>query len=264
MKYRLALVTGASSGIGESLCHLLASKGVDLIITGRNEKKLNEISALLRPQVKVGVIALDLAVEVQRKALIEQIKQLKPDLVINNAGIGLYGEVLSHKTNDQMDILKINGEALLEITIEAAKTLFAARKHGTILNVSSAAAYFIFPTFSVYSASKTFVKEVSESLDYEMKPYGIRVLVSCPGQVETDFKHRAAQGNERTAEDYSSKVMSPMTSEYAAKEIWKQIEDGKTVHVFDWRYRVLIVLSKLIPKSLLSKMLLRHIEKRHN
>lgn len=262
MNFKLALVTGASSGIGEALCHLLASKGIDLVITGRNVNKLNEISQLLRSRVKVGVIALDIADDTQRQTLIEQIHAVKPDLVINNAGIGLYGDALSYETAEQMEILKVNGEAVLEITLESARTLFSAGKQGVILNVGSAAAYFTFPGFAVYAATKEFVKHVSESLDVEMKAFGIRVLVSCPGRVDTMFRMRAAKVEEKPEEEKYG-LQSAMTASFAAQEIWDQIEKQKTVHIFDWRYRLMVGISKLIPKPFLSKKLAKQMEQLH-
>src|SRR5580693_8214964 len=150
---RLALVTGASSGLGKALCHLLAKKGVRLIVTGRNRSKLEELHGLVH--------VADLAQS--RDSLIKLIHEHVPDLVINNAGWGLYGDALSHTTKEQMDILEVNANAVLEISLEAARAMIKAKTEGAIVNIASGAAFFAFPTLAVYAASKAFVGSFSEA-----------------------------------------------------------------------------------------------------
>lgn len=255
-KFTLALVTGASSGIGEALCRLLASKGIELILSGRNQAKLQEIAAGLPTHAEI--IPADLANGATRSKIIEKIQQRVPDLVINNAGFGLYGEALSHSTKDQMEILAVNGNAVLEITLEAARAMINASKKGVILNVSSAAAMQVFPYFAVYSAAKTFVNQFSESLDWETRYHGVRILTSCPGMVATDFPNRAAKRPIGRQSDAHT-----MTAAYAAQEIWHQIETEKPLHIFNWRYRLATFASRyLIPKSWVAHTLRNNIRSR--
>lgn len=253
--FNRALVTGATSGMGEQLCHLLASKGIPLIITGRNEKKLQELSASFKNTIPVNV---DLAKSTERKKLVSVIQEHAPDLVINDAGFGLYGNVLDFTTEEQMEILELNAKALLEISIESARALVKQKKKGTILNIASAAAFFPFPAFSVYAASKSFVKEFSESFDFEVAPLGIRVLCACPGQVNTKFRESAGG---------ASGIISKMTisKEKAVQFIWEQIEKERPiVSIFDWRTRLSVFLSHLAPKSFLKRLLQRNIMNRTN
>lgn len=258
-QFNLALVTGASSGIGEALCELLASKKINLIINGRNVAKLNELAAKLRHNVDVTVLPADLAHSDERAEFIEKIYQFLPDLVINNAGFGLYGEALTYETKTQLEILEVNGNAVLDLTLESARALISANKKGVIMNVSSAAAMQVFPCFAIYAATKVFVNHFSESLDYEMKPYGIRVLASCPGMVETKFRIRA--GGFPTPNQSHPKIMS---ASFAAKEIWHQIERGKSLHVFNWKYRLATFLTRyLLPKKWVADGVRNHIESRH-
>lgn len=252
--YKLALITGATSGIGEALCTLLASKGIPLIITGRNEQKLQDLSTRLK--VPVITCAADLVQPAQRKKVAALIETHIPDLVINNAGAGLYGDVLDFPLQEQMEILEVNANAVLELTIAAAKALKEHQKKGTILNVASAAAFFPFPAFSVYAASKTFVLQFSKSFDVETSPFGIRILCACPGQIDTDFRNRAAKGHPQT------KTSIAISKERAALYIWQQIEKEIPCTIFDFRTRLGVALSRLIPDFLIVKILKRNILKR--
>lgn len=260
--FSLALVTGASSGIGEAVCHLLATKKIDLIISGRNVAKLNAIAVKLRHQIKITVIPADLAEAQGRAKLVETIYQYKPDLVINDAGFGLYGDALTYETESQMEILTVNGNAVLELTLEAARAMISEGKTGTILNVSSVAGMMPgFPAFSVYAAAKSFVNHLSVSLDFEMRPNGVRVLCACPGMVATQFRQRA--GGKQTHEAPPPPQKNVMTPFYAAEEIWKQIQSGKTLHVFNWKYRLIAYLIHLFPTNWALRIMRKGINKRH-
>ncbi len=251
----LALITGASSGLGKALAHALSQRNVDLILTARNEEKLKK-AALDLPS-STQIVRCDLAHPDERKKLIELIKKQEPDLIINNAGFGLYGPVLSHPTADSAEIVEVNAQALMELSIEGARTLLEAKKKGTILNISSATAFFPFPAFCVYAASKAFVNSFSQAFDKEMKKHGIRVLTVCPGQIDTDFRKRAS-GNFPQKKD--SRTMSPET---AAKLILRQLDRPKALSIIDWRYRCAIALAKLLPQRLLLAVLERSLKERH-
>ncbi len=248
--FNYALVTGATSGIGEALCHLLAEKKISLIITGRDEEKLQALSEAL--PVPVKAIKADLTAD--REKVVGAIREYAPELIINNAGAGLYGEIFSHSTEAQMALMSLNCDALLQLTLEGAKTLRASGKRGVILNVSSAAAMLPFPCFSIYSATKAFVNQLSISLDAELNGYGIRVLAACPGMVRTHFRERAA-GKAGSSHSQS------MDAREAAEHIWWQINAGKPLYVFNWKYRLSILFAKyLVPKSMLMKILRRSVE----
>lgn len=256
--FQLAMVTGATSGIGEALAKLLAEKGIDLLLVGRNQEKLRELTLQLSQKVKVETLAADLENPSERVHVIEAIHRKVPDLVINNAGKGFYGDALSGSTEESMKLMELNGMAVMELTLESARTLFSFNKKGTILNVSSVAGFFIFPKFAVYAASKAFVTHLSESLDEEMKGYGIRVLNSCPGMVNTNFRSRAGEAVPATKEKEAT-----MTASYAAEQIWHQIETKKQTTIFNWPYRILAFLARYIfPKKAISFIVKGEIDKR--
>jgi hypothetical protein len=255
--FNLCFITGASSGIGEALCYLLADHGIDLIISGRDASKLEKIQSELKSKVNVDILVADLRNSEDRLALIEAIKAKTPDLIINNAGFGYYGDALDDNIQGQLDIVNVNVNAVVEITLESAKHLKLKMIKGTILNVSSAASFQIFPGFAVYSASKAFINQFSQSLGFETKPFGIRILTTCPGMVNTEFKKRASKGKE------NGDNSGVMDASYAAKEIWHQIVKGKPLHIFNWRYRLATFFTRyIIPKSMLAKLLYLNISKR--
>jgi uncharacterized protein len=246
-KLSSALITGASSGIGEALARLLAEKGIQLIVVARNKEKLHALARDLSHLVPVEVLACDLSDADQRQTLIKAIHSRKPDLIINNAGFGRYGDVLTYDSKEMIEMVEVDVTALMEISIEGARALVSAGKEGVIMNVSSAAAFQIFPSFSVYAASKAFVNLFSESFDFEVAPLGVRVLTCCPGMVDTHFRHRASGDPDQKASPGS------MSVDFAAKEIWRQVQKKKRLHVFDWKYRFLTGVSRLLPKSWLAK-----------
>lgn len=241
MTHRLALVTGATSGIGMATCKLLAGKGLNLLLVGRNQDQLQLLKDQLSKQVAVEFFQVDLAQAEGRQAIISILHKRAPDIVINNAGFGLYGNALTYPTQEQIDILEVNGRAVLEFTLEAARTLVSKEKKGVILNVSSAASFQVFPSMAVYAASKAFVTNFSRAFDFEVKRYGVRVLTICPGVVATNFQKRAG-----SISDKHAGVMSP---DFVAEQIWRQIERLDPLSIIDWRYRLLTCLSYLVPTS---------------
>jgi len=258
--YKLALLTGATSPFGQEIAFLLAKASVRLCLVGRQLATLKNLQEKLSPFTRVEISPLDLLQDVNRASLLTWIHANVPDLVINSAGIGLYGEALSHPLEEEFDILKLNASVLLEITLHSANTLKKNSKKGTIVNISSAADRLIYPTFSVYSSSKAFVSSFSQSLDEELKPYGIRVLTSCPGQIATHFQKRASKG--------AFPIPSPfaMSCSRAAKEIIYQIEKDKKLHIFPKTTYVLRAFLLLFPRSLVFYVLKKLIVNRipHN
>jgi len=241
-----ALITGATSGIGEGLAKALANKGFDLYLTGRNEEKLQSLKNELNAKVEIFPCAL----EEDYRPLLHWMEEFAPGLIINNAGFGLYGDMINHSVEEQTAIVRVNCEALLAITLKGAQLMRAKGKHGTILNISSAGGYQPFPGFAAYVASKAFVTSLSTSLHEEMSDYGINVLVSCPGRIRTNFAKRASkQPEEKKAPGYV------MTLEYAVDRMIRQMETGKPVDIFDWHYRFLVHLSRWIPDQWICKLL---------
>lgn len=258
--FALALVTGASSGIGEVLAGLLANKGINLIIHGRNKSKLESLADKLRSKVNVSIITGDLAKESERKTVLETIYRQVPDLVVNNAGMGLFGDALTYETEKELEILEVDGKAVIQLTMEAARTLISAQKKGVVMNISSVAGEFpIAPGLALYSAVKAMVSHFSQSFDMETRLYGVRILASGPGLVNTNFRQRAGGDPE---DPYIAKSIV-MTPEYAAEQIWKQIEKRKPLHIFDRKTKFLAALSRyILPKEWVGKIYHKQVTQR--
>lgn len=252
---QLALVTGASSGIGEALAELLAAKGIPLILTGQNKERLEAVAAKCRSTCLVETHVADLSQQEGRESISAIIRQKKPDLIVNNAGFGFYGEALSHPTPEHSKMLDVNVKAVMELSLEGARALVSAKKEGIIVNISSVAAFLVFPYFATYAATKAFVNNFSEAIDYELQPYGIRVLASCPGRVYTRFSERAGGKKNTPASEY-------MTVRFAAEEILWQIEKKKKIHVFNVRYRLIPLFASLLPKRVQLYLLAKGMKSR--
>ncbi len=161
----------------------------------------------------------DLSQQAGRHEIVRLIHHRTPDLIINNAGFGLYGKAIDLDIGEQLEMVDVDVKALLEFTLEGAKTLKEKNRKGVILNVSSTAGFYVFPYVAVYAASKAFINNVSQALDIEMERYGIRILAACPGMVATNFSKRAG-GKE---EPISGGIV--MTAEYALKKSGGRLSD---------------------------------------
>lgn len=231
--FNKALITGGHSGLGKALGDFLEAQNIPVIRTSSETH--------------------DLTTQEGIQGVIDLIEKEKPDLIVNNAGIGLYGPTLSHPISEELSILKVNIEALTTLTLHGAQTM----TKGTILNISSAGAFFAYPTFNLYCASKAFVNSFSLALDRELKHTGIRVLCACPGQIATSFRTRAAKGHPQKTDRRT------MTPEEAASHLWWQIQKGKPLHIFDWKTRWTVRLSKLFPRPLLEQILIDTLKSRY-
>jgi uncharacterized protein len=253
--HKLALITGASSGLGKTLSQFLAKRGVALILVARDLKALEALAQELPASTQIH--KCDLSLTEERLALIQLIHKLTPDLVINNAGFGLYGPILSHPLSRFQEMVSVNAQAVMELSIESARALQNKKQKGTILNISSAAAFFPYPTFCIYAATKAFVNHFSQGFDEEMKPYGIRILTVCPGQIDTPFRKKASHGLSQGTDRYT------LSQNTAVKLILKQIDTGKQIQIIDWRYRLGVALGKILPKKWREAILINSLTSRY-
>ncbi len=192
---KLALVTGASSGIGEWFARHLARQGASLVLVARREDRLARLKAELEtPDQVVHFIAMDLQAPGAAQTLWEKIhaKGLLVDVLINNAGFGKHGEFLQVDLQQHRDLVQLNIAALTELTWLFARDM-KQRGTGKILLVSSIAAYVPVPDFATYAASKAYVLSFGQALHNELKPHGVDVTVLSPGAVATEFMDISGQ-----------------------------------------------------------------------
>ncbi len=191
LKGRNALVTGASSGIGEAIARELAQRGANVVLTARRAERLTALAAELSGLgIKAEAAPCDLADPAARAALAAS--HASTDILVNNAGLGVFGMFADADWNGLDQMLNVNVVALTHLT-----HLFAAgmsqRGFGRIMLVASTAAFQPVPLYAGYAATKAYVLSLGEALDVELKPNGVRVSTLCPGVTESEFFGVAGQ-----------------------------------------------------------------------
>jgi short-subunit dehydrogenase len=186
-----ALVTGASSGIGEQFALQLGKRGHNLVLTARSEDKMHELARRLRaesPGVDVTVIAADLAEPGSGAALTAELtaRGTEVDVLINNAGFGSHNPVAEEDPDNLAREIHLNCSSLVDLTARLLPAMLE-RDRGGVLNVASTAAYQPLATMAVYGATKAFVLSFTEALWAETRTTGVRVMALCPGATETGF-----------------------------------------------------------------------------
>lgn len=189
-----ALITGASAGIGAVFAQELATRQTNLVLVARSAEKLQQLAQQLQAQYKiqVDVVAQDLTAPAAAKAVFTAVTQkgLTIDLLINNAGFGEYGDFAQLDGEQQVKMIQLNILALVDLTHQFLPGM-RQRRSGSIINMSSAAAFQPMPYFAVYAATKAFILSFSEALWAENKDYGVHILAVCPGPTDTNFFQEA-------------------------------------------------------------------------
>lgn len=192
-----ALVTGASGGLGEAFAWQLAERGCDVVLVARSEGKMKALAQGIEAQFggKAMVIPADLTSPAGVKGLISEIhsRQLQIDLLVNNAGFGIFEDFLDVSLDRELQQIDLDVRALVALTHAFARGM-VARHSGGIINIASAAGFQPLAGADVYAAAKSFVILFSEALAQEFSKAGVHVLAVCPGPVATAFyddKHPA-------------------------------------------------------------------------
>ena len=224
----IALVTGASAGIGAAFCRQLADRCDRIIATGRREAPLKALADELADRCEVYVLVADLATVEGRTRVIESLRQQGPvDYLVNNAGFSTLGKFDSVLLDDQMDMVRVHVDATMALS-QAAIPFMRERGGGFIVNVSSTASFFTVPTAAVYVASKAFLNSFSTSLQAEVAKDNIRIQCLCPGYTITEFHDRDAMANfdrARVPDDQWMEASDVVTASLAA------LEDGPVLVV---------------------------------
>jgi len=196
--YHCALITGASSGLGAEFARQLGGRCETLVLAARRLDRLEALAARLtsrHPGLRVIPVAADLGTAEGRERVMAACTDagLVPDLLVNNAGLGDYGEFADSDPQRVLEMLRINIEALTLMTHDVLPGMIAAGK-GDIIQVSSLASLLAIPDFAVYAATKAYVTSFSEALRIELRDHGIHVTALCPGPVHTEFGEVARRG----------------------------------------------------------------------
>ena len=211
----LALITGASSGIGRDMARILSKMGYELILVARRKERLEELKKELGTPVQV--IALDLKVRSNCYKLYDKVKNKKIDVLINNAGFGLFGEFSKTDLDTELDMIELN---IVQYHILTKLFLqdFVKRDRGFILNVCSSAGFMAGPRMATYYATKNYVTKLTMAIYEELKRAHSNVFISalCPGPVATEF-NLVAHGKFAIREASSYEV-----AKYAIDKLFKR------------------------------------------
>lgn len=246
----LALITGASSGIGKSMAINLSNQGYDLILVARRKNKLEELKCRLN--TKVEIIDLDVSNKDNCIELYNKVKDKNIDILINNAGFGIFGEFSETNLEKELELIDTNIKAVHILTKLFLKDFIKSDK-GYILNVASSAAFMSGPLMSSYYASKGYVLKLTEAISEELRINKSNVYIGClcPGPVNTEF-------NKIADVEFGVKALtSDEVADYAINKMFKR----KTIIIPSIKMKLACTMSRFVPRKLLLKIIYK-IQKR--
>ena len=239
-----AIVTGASSGIGKDIAIELAKRNYDLVLVSRDIDKLNKVKEQIN-NVHVEVISKDLSIEQNCIDLYDQLNNEKIDILINNAGFGLFGEFADVSLEKELSMIKTNIIAM-HILTKLFLQKMKKENSGYILNVASIAGFMPGPLMSAYYASKAYVVRLTQAIREELKKEksNVKVGVLCPGPVDTNFNNVAGVTFNLPA----------LSSKYVAKYTINKLLKNKFYIVPGIQIKAVRFFAKIIPDSIMAKM----------
>ena len=244
----LALVTGASGGLGLEFARIAAMEGYDLVLVARSGAKLEQIASELRQRhgIAANAVVADLATAESARSVFESVGGAPIDVLVNNAGVAGQGRfAVERKLTDDLAMIQLDVTSLVELSGLVLPGM-SQRGRGGILNVASTAAYLPGPLQAVYYASKAFVKSFSEALTEECRGTGVRVTALCPGPIQTGFAKAA--GLEGTRMFRSNPLQMPASE--VAQAGWEGLRAGKSVVVPGALLKVAMQSLRLTPRRL--------------
>lgn len=238
-----ALITGASSGIGESMAYYLDKQGIELILTASNEEKLESVKQNLEGNVKT--IVADLRYEEEVYKLYEETKKENIDILINNAGFGLFGDFVKTDLDRELEMIEVNIKAVHILTKLFLKD-FDKRDSGYILNVASSAGFMAGPHLDTYYATKNYVLKLTLGIYEELRRAGSHVHISalCPGPVDTNF-NKVAKGIFK---------IDGANKDYVAKYAIDKMFKSKTIIIPTLKMKLAIFFYRFVPTKLLLRI----------
>lgn len=253
---RLALVTGATAGIGLTFARHLARSGHDLVLVARDGDRLAAVCDQLQQDFRVRATHLraDLADPDGVSAVQAALAERPVDLLVNNAGIGLNKSFLKSTVDEELHLLNLNVVSVMRLTHEAVRTM-VARGHGEIINVSSVSGFAATMPGSTYPASKAWVTSFSESVAMQVKHRGVRVMALCPGFTRTEFHQRAGIAAGQMPD------FVWLEADDVVRQSLRDLRKGKMVSVPSVRYKIAVGALKVTPRALLHRIMPRGAKK---
>jgi short-subunit dehydrogenase len=249
MKNETVLITGASSGIGLELAKCFAADGSRLILIARNQAALEKLAEDLRIKDSAVILPADLSLPEAPKQIFDKLaaQNISVDVLVNNAGFGLHGPFNELPLPRQLEIIKVNISALVELTGLFLPGMIQ-RRAGGILNVGSVAGFIPGPALAVYYASKAFVQSFSEALAEELDGTGVSVTVLCPGPTETNFGTVARGGRSRPMQT------AKMSAEAVARMGYFAFRNQKVISIPGFQNQFLVFLARLLPRRTIRRI----------
>ncbi|WP_353721070.1 SDR family oxidoreductase [Dyadobacter sp. 676] len=247
---KYALITGATSGIGLELAKLFAKDGFNLVITARDIAELDETATLLRAEgVEVLPIAKDLFDREQAFGLYADIKQkdIEIDVLVNNAGQGVYGHFEQIDVDRELRIIDLNIASLVILT-KCFLSDMLARNSGRILNLASIASKLPGPWQAVYHGTKAFVLSFTEAIREETKDSGVTITALMPGVTDTDFFNKADMENSRAVQDEDD-LADPAV---VARDGYEALMAGKDKVISGFKNKMQVAMSAVMPDSVVA------------
>lgn len=250
-----ALITGASSGFGWDMAHVLSEMGYDIIAVARREDRLLKLKEELNTDCEIVVCDVSDTEQCKKLAL----KAEYADIFINNAGFGVFGDICSTELDAELKMIDTNIKAVHILTKEVVK-IFKAKNSGHILNVASIAGYFPGPLFSSYYASKAYVLRLSQAVAQELRKShsNVKISVLCPGPVHTEFNMVANANYKLGKKNKKHKI----TSRYVAELAINKMLSGKEIIVPGFGTKVAIFFRRLVSEKTMSKIVYMVQQKR--
>ncbi len=238
-----ALITGASAGLGAEFARQLSKMGYDLYLVARREDRLKELSAELGTETEI--ITMDLSLEENCYKLFESLENEKIDLLINNAGYGLFGKFAETDLEKEMNMIDLNIKSLHILTKLFLKK-FKEEDSGRILNVASSAAFLSGPLMATYYATKAYVLRLTDAISEELRRDKSKVYIGalCPGPVDTEFSAVAGVNF----------ALAGISAEYCVSYALKKMFKGKKIIIPGVVVRTGVFFQRFLPYCILRRI----------
>ena len=248
---KYAIVTGASCGIGYELAKILAKDGKNIVVIARSRDQLEDLKREIENKhgTKVKVLAKDLSDPKAPPEIFSELEKEKIyiDVLVNNAGFGVYGMFLETDLREELDMIQVNAASLIHLTKLFLKGM-VEDKSGYILNAASLCAFFPTPMEAVYCSTKAFVLHFSEALANELQGTGVRVTCLCVGLARTGFQKRAHMENCKVAK---RKMMDAAT---VAEAGYKALKRGKLIEIPGLVYKFAPWFARFAPRNVVTRV----------
>ncbi|MCF6242971.1 MAG: SDR family oxidoreductase [Bacteroidales bacterium] len=247
MDKQTTLITGASSGIGKDLAYVFAEKNYDLVLVARRKENLENIKSEIEEKTKgkVEIISMDLAGVKSAELLYDEIKKknINIDVLINNAGFGVYGDFIEKNITGDEGMVLLNIMTLTKLTKLFGKDM-KDKGEGNIINIASTGAFQAVPGIAIYAASKAYVLSFSEAIAHELKKHNVFVTAICPGPTKTEFA------------DVAKMSKNPFKNAPTARELaeftYKSMIKRKVCAIHGFKNSLLVFFVRLSPRKLIT------------